>query len=167
MRQFFDTPTMLFRHHSWANLRLLAFCAFLTREQWAVSLLGGYGSLQETWQHIVLAEQSYFSRISTGQPLGRRSDAPDLTQMEMAESLTRTDAGLIEWASRVQPHDSVAIDWDGMERNVPKTLLLTQAINHATEHRAQIMALLTQLNQEPPELDGWAFFDEYSAREGA
>jgi uncharacterized damage-inducible protein DinB len=43
---------------------------------------------------------------------------------------------------------------------VPKTILLTQAINHATEHRAQIMAILTQLGIQPPDLDGWSYFDE-------
>jgi uncharacterized damage-inducible protein DinB len=32
-------------------------------------------------------------------------------------------------------------------------------INHATEHRAQIMAILTQLGITPPELDSWSYFD--------
>ncbi len=42
----------------------------------------------------------------------------------------------------------------------PRPILLTQVINHATEHRAQIMAILTQLGIEPPELDAWTYFDE-------
>jgi uncharacterized damage-inducible protein DinB len=60
----------------------------------------------------------------------------------------------------VQASDAVEIDWDGTLRDVPKTVLLTQAVNHATEHRAQIMAILTQLGIEPPELDGWSYFDQ-------
>jgi len=32
-------------------------------------------------------------------------------------------------------------------------------INHATEHRAQIMAILTQLGIQPPDLDGWSYFE--------
>ena len=32
--------------------------------------------------------------------------------------------------------------------------------NHATEHRAQIMAILTQLGVEPRDLSGWAYFEE-------
>jgi uncharacterized damage-inducible protein DinB len=36
-------------------------------------------------------------------------------------------------------------------------------INHATEHRAQIMVMLTQLGIQPPELDGWAYFDEFDS----
>jgi uncharacterized damage-inducible protein DinB len=52
------------------------------------------------------------------------------------------------------------VDWDGSPRDVPKTILLTQAINHATEHRAQIMVSMTQLGIQPPDLDGWQYFDE-------
>jgi hypothetical protein len=31
--------------------------------------------------------------------------------------------------------------------------------NHATELRAQVMVIMTQLRVQPPELDGWTFFD--------
>ena len=39
----------------------------------------------DTLQHIVSAEQSYFSRISTGQIYRRPKDAPPLTIAEMTE----------------------------------------------------------------------------------
>jgi uncharacterized damage-inducible protein DinB len=87
-------------------------------------------------------------------------DAPPLTLADMIESVRTTGTGLIEWAPKVQAEDTVEIDWDGTIREVPKTILLTQAINHATEHRAQIMATLTQIGIEPPSLDSWTFFDE-------
>jgi uncharacterized damage-inducible protein DinB len=60
----------------------------------------------------------------------------------------------------VQPGDAVQIDWDGTPRDLPKAILLTQAINHATEHRAQVMAILTQIGIQPPDLDGWSYFDQ-------
>lgn len=44
-------------------------------------------------------------------------------------------------------------------RDVPKTIILTQVINHATEHRAQVMAILTQLGIEPPDLSSWSYFE--------
>ena len=78
----------------------------------------------------------------------------------MAEWARTSGAGLIEWAPKVQAGDTVQVDWDGAPRAVPTTILLTQAINHATEHRAQVMAILTQLGIEPPELDGWSYYDE-------
>ena len=121
---------------------------------------GAFGSIHDTLQHIVLAEQSYFSRISTGQPRRRSEDAPPLTIAEMVESVRRTGSGLIEWAPKVQADDTVQIDWEGTPVEVPKTIILTQVINHATEHRAQITAIMTQLGIQPPDLQGWSYFDE-------
>ncbi len=155
-----DTLTTLFRHNLWANLRLLEQCAELTSVQLDANIAGTYGSIRDTLEHIVRAEQSYFSRISTGLPRRRSEDEGPLTIAEMVESARTTGAGLIEWAPKVQPSDTVQVDWDGTRREVPKTIILTQVINHATEHRAQIMTILTQLGIEPPDLDGWTYFDE-------
>ena len=155
-----DTLTTLFSHNLWANLRLLERCAALTSEQLDATISGAFGSIRDTLQHIVTAEQSYFSRISTGQPRRRPEDAPPLTIAEMLGSVRTTGLGLIDWAPKVQADDTVQLDWEGTPRDVPKTTVLTQAINHATEHRAQIMAILTQLGIEPPDLQSWSYFDE-------
>ncbi len=160
--KFGDTLTTLFSHHLWANLCLFEACAGLTAEQLASRIPGSYGSIEDTLQHIVTSEQSYFSRISTGKRLNRPDDAPPLTMAEMLDSLRRTGAGLIEWAGKVQADDVVEIDWDGVMRHVPKTILLTQVINHATEHREQIKAILTELGIEPPDLQGWEYFDQHA-----
>jgi uncharacterized damage-inducible protein DinB len=155
-----DSLTTLFSHNLWANLRLLECCAALSSEQLDATISGTYGSIQDTLEHIVTAERFYYSRISTGQRYRRPENAPPLTFAEMTESIHASGAGFIEWAPKILPNDTVPIDWDGTMRDVPKTILLTQAINHATEHRAQVMAILTQLGIEPPELDGWTFFAE-------
>jgi len=155
-----DTITTLFSHNLWANLRLLKKCAELNSEQLDATIIGTFGSIHATLQHIALAEQSYLSRISTGQRYQRPEDAKPMTLSEMVASLKETGAGLIEWAKRVQAGNTVLIDWDGTPREVAKTVILTQVINHATEHRAQIMTILTQLGIQPPALDSWTYFDE-------
>ncbi|HXV97928.1 MAG TPA: DinB family protein [Anaerolineae bacterium] len=155
-----DTLTTLFSHNLWANLRLLERCAALTTEQLEATIPGAFGSIHATLQHIVTAEQSYFSRISTGQPRRRPADAPPLTIAEMMEAVRTTGLGLIEWAPKVQAEDTVQVDWEGTPYEVPKTIILTQVINHATEHRAQVMAILTHLGIQSPDLQGWAYFDE-------
>lgn len=154
------TLTTLFSHHLWANLRILERCAELTPEQLDTSAKGAYGSIRDTLQHIVTSEQSYFSRISTGKRYDRPAEALPMTLTDMADSARTTGSGLIEWAPQVQAGDTVQIDWDGTPREVPKSIILTQVINHATEHRAQIMVMLTQLGIEPPDLQSWAYFDE-------
>lgn len=155
-----DTLMTLYSHNLWANLKLLEHCAKLTSEQLDATSPAGYGSIRDTLQHIVRAEQSYFARISTGQPRPRVENEPSLTMAEMIDSIRRTGGGLIEWAGKVQAEDTVQIDWEGTPRDVPKTIILTQVINHATEHREQIKGLLTQLGIEPPDLQSWAYFDE-------
>ena len=151
-----DTLTTLFSHNLWANLRLLERCAALSSAQLEATISGTYGSIRDTLQHIVTGEQLYFSLISTGQRYDRPEDAPPMTLAEMMDTVRTTGAGLIEWAPKVQAVDTAQNDSD----DVPKTIILTQAINHATEHRAQIMAILTQLGIQPPELDSWTYFDE-------
>ena len=155
-----DTLTTLFCHNRWANLRMLERCAELTIEQLDANIAGTYGSIQDTLQHIVTAEQWYFFYISTGQPYGRSKDAPPLSKVEMVESVRTTGSGLIEWALKVQACDTVQVNWKGTLRDVPKTIILTQVINHATEHRAQIMVILTQVGVQPPELGSWQYFDQ-------
>ena len=155
-----DTLTTLFSHHMWANLRLLERCAALTDEQLDATVIGAFGSIRDTLQHITTSEQSYFSRINTGKRYDRPDDAPAMTMAEIEESLRATGRGLVDWAPKVQAADTVEVDWEGTPRAVPKAILLTQVINHATEHRAQIMAILTQLDIESPDLQGWQYFDE-------
>ena len=155
-----DTLTTLFSHNLWANVRILEQWANLTSEQLDATISGAFGSIRDTLQHIVTSEQSYLYRIRTGQPLDRPEDAAPLTIAEMLESVRASGAGLIEWAPRVQAGDTVQVDWDnGMIREVPKAFYLTQVINHATEHRAQVMAIMTQFGLQAPDLDTWSYFE--------
>ena len=164
--EFADTLTTLLRHHLWANLLLLESCAALTPEQLAASIPGSYGSIYVTWQHIVRGEQSYYSRISTGQRLNRPDDEPDMTFTQMADSLRHTGTGLIEWSAQVKAEDTAAVKWeDGSTRDVPKAILYVQVINHATEHREQIKATMTDIGIEPPDLQGWAYFEHLWGRD--
>ena len=155
-----DTLTTLFCHNLWANLQLLEQCAGLTSEQLDATISGTFGSIRDTLEHIALAEQSYLSRIGTGQRYYHPEDASPMTISDMEESIRKTGLGMIEWAQKVQVDDNVLIDWDGTPREVPKTIILAQVINHATEHRAQVMVILTQLGIQPPNLDSWSYFEK-------
>jgi uncharacterized damage-inducible protein DinB len=155
-----DALTTIFSHHLWANLLLLDRCSKLTDEQLDTSVPGTYGTIRETLLHIVTSEQSYFSRISTGKRHPFPEEPPQMKIAEMIETSQKTGSGLIEWAAKVQADDIVRLDWDGTPRDVPKTIILNQVINHATEHRSQIMTIMTQLGIDPPDLQSWAYFDE-------
>lgn len=153
----------LFRHHLWSNLQLLELCKTLSKEELQTSIVGVYGTLGDTLQHLVKAERSYLSRIITGQRFQAPDNEGDLNFEQMAESLRHTGEGFIEWAPKVGAEERVEVAWDnkGIQGpvQVPKTVILTQVINHATEHRTQIMAMLTKLGIQPPEMGGWDYFE--------
>ncbi len=159
----FETVATMFRHNLWANLSLFDVCAGLSDEQLNSRVAGAYGSIRATLEHIMRAERAYHHRVTTGRPYRAPEDAPPPTLDEMRASLRRTGEGFIAVAPQVQAGDSVEIDWDGTPRIVPTAIILTQAINHATEHRAQIMVMLTQIGVEPPDIDGWTYFDTHDA----
>ncbi|NOK62515.1 MAG: DUF664 domain-containing protein [Chloroflexi bacterium AL-W] len=155
-----DTIETIFSHDLWANLRLFEACSGLTDEQLDASIAGVFGSIRDTLLHIVRAEQGYFSRISTGKRFHYPEDDAPMSISDMLATVKITGAGFIEWATKVKESDTVQIDWDGTPRDVPKTIILNQVINHATEHRSQIMSILTQIGIEPPDVSSWTYFDE-------
>src|ERR687887_609294 len=55
---------VLFHHNTWANLKLLDFCATLSDEQLDTSAIGTYGSIRDTLHHLVGAEVSYVHRVN-------------------------------------------------------------------------------------------------------
>lgn len=157
-----DMPLVaLFRHNLWANLRLLAACAALNEQQLAATTVGTFGTIYHTLKHIVGAEQSYLSRLTGQQPETplRRDDNPDLAALRAYAQ--HSGEGLIAVAARTAPSDVVDVEWDEERWPVPASLILTQAINHATEHRAQVMTILTQQDVEPPDLSGWGYIGEH------
>src|SRR5215210_4615824 len=56
--------TALFAHNTWANLKLLDFCARLSDAQLDATAIGCFGSIRDTVVHIVGAEVSYVVRVN-------------------------------------------------------------------------------------------------------
>ena len=154
----FETIATLFRHNLWANTRLFDLCAGLSDEQLDASIIGAYGSIRDTLRHVANGERAYLAFVTTREPYRRLAARPALAELQA--SIRESGAGLVAAAPTIQPGDMGQVVWgDSPPEKVPSAIILTQAINHATEHRAQIMATLTQLGMEPPELSGWAYFE--------
>lgn len=158
-----DIPfVVLFRHNLWANLRLIDACAALEVAQLAVTATGTYGSIYDTLHHIARAEQSYLMILTGRQPETRLRFDRATNMAEIREQARLAGEGFIAYAASVAPSDVGYADDDEDENLVwpiPAGMVLTQVVNHATEHRAQIMTILTQQAIEPPDLSGWAFID--------
>ncbi len=151
----------LYKHNLWANLRLIDFCAGLSDEQLEASAPGTYGTVRNTLVHIVFNEENYASLISgqpTEEPLRVREGFPGFEALR--QHAQRSGEKLLQIASEVDPGLILRGDFGGEPYELPVTVPLIQAINHATEHRAQVAIILTQQGLQPPALDGWTYGDE-------
>ncbi len=151
---------VLFRHNAWANLKLLNACEGLSEEQLAANVPGTYGTIRDTLLHIVGAEVSYIRRVNGRLPGNppKRGEFPGFEALKQAAAWCEQE--YLQMAPNVRPADMVRETWEGKTAQYTLTALLTQAINHSTEHRAQIATILTQQGIEPPDMSGWAYMDE-------
>ena len=151
-----STLAELFRHNRWANDQLLEACRNLTDAQRATSVVGTYGELGYTLIHIVRGESWYLKLLTGWEPPVRwEIPGPWPGTDVLLERSRFTGDRLVEVADGLDPEAVIEIDDD----RVPTSVVLVQAINHATEHRSQAATILTQLGIQPPEMDGWNFGD--------
>ena len=155
----------LLLHMAWANQKTLshlqtlpedALKAFATNSGWFVA---------EIAHHIVDSADHYVYRIS-GTPALTQPGDPCIDDVNQISDLTRlkqqvaqVDALLLDCVKL----DDVQIEFENYEGKIVKrwrSTILSQAIHHATEHRAQIAAALEAKGFTPvdlDELDLWAY----------
>lgn len=149
----------LFEHNRWANLRAIEACAGLTDAQIDATVHGTAGSVRNTLMHIAGAEQRYVMRLSGRQPTYSERDGwPGAEKLQQA--LDESGRALVDLAERANPDEVLQGEYQGRPYELPVATVYVQAINHATEHRAQIATILTQQGVEPPDFSGWAWDTE-------
>ena len=148
----------MFVHNLWANLRLIDACAGLSQGSLDATVPGTYGTIRDTLAHLVGAEERYLSAFVGEQPTSPLQREEVVGLPELRELARRSGEGFVTAAARF--HDDEVVH--GVRRNgqpfaLPASTLFLQAINHATEHRAQVSTILTQVGVEPPVMDGWTY----------
>jgi uncharacterized damage-inducible protein DinB len=146
----------------WANLSLLDACAALDAQQLSATAEGTYGPIYKTLRHLLAAEQGYLNHLTgkpQGSPLGWKEENPDIAGLR--ECARHSGQGLIDIAAKTTPSDSVHLSWDNLNWPIPAGLMQAQALTHATEHRSQVMTILTQLGIEPPDLSAWNYIQQH------
>jgi uncharacterized damage-inducible protein DinB len=107
-------------------------------------------------------QESYTARLLDIERPERLPEEPFPGFDALAERFARGDAQLEEAAARGGEDRQVVVTGDepGEAWTMPVSLFLLQAVNHGTEHRAQVATILTQLGIQPPEMDGWRYFED-------
>ncbi len=157
----------LFRHHLWANRRILEACAGLSSGQLDARAAGTYGTIDRTLFHLIASVDSYAARLAVRSRLLVNDHALPLPPMaELRSVLEHAGTELIELAGSTTETRLVEVTGDDGPHTVPAWIVLVQAIDHGREHRTHIATILTQLGIEPPDMDGWAFQESGAAAEG-
>jgi uncharacterized damage-inducible protein DinB len=156
-----DVMVEFLKHNTMMNKRLVEACRQISSEQLGATITGTYGSVGATLVHIANGQVSYAARFLGFERPERLPEDPFPGFEALAERFALGDARLEEAAARAGDDHEVQVTGDdppGTWR-MPASLLLLQAVNHGTEHRSQVATILTQLGIEPPDMDGWTFFE--------
>lgn len=146
----------VFAHHVWATERLIDECAALTPEQLAAPAPGTYGSIIDTFRHLVSSDGWYLSFLRE-QPAPIDEEA-DVTLAELRSAITTNGAAWKELLAAGPDGEADIVEHgDGWDFHSPLGFRLAQVVHHGTDHRSQICTALTSLGLTPPEIDVWAF----------
>ena len=155
----------LFKHNTWANLRLFDACAGLSDEHLGASAPGTYGRAGDTLVHLVAAQERYVALLTGTQPGNApREGDPFPGVPALRERVRRSSEALEAVAARVRPTRVLRGVRRGEPFAIPATTVLIQAINHATEHRAHVATVLSRRGVQPPVMDGWVYGEETAGR---
>lgn len=148
----------LFKHNTWANLKILEACEKFADEQLDAGFPGNYGTIRDTLVHIFGAEERYVDRL-TGRPKSPSREREGFKSFDLLREICTSNGEiLVGLMARNDLPDVVAGKTPaGEPSELDTTVLIVQAINHGTEHRAHINSILTQLGVEPIEIDAWAY----------
>ena len=143
-----------FRHHAWANDRILEVSSSLTEEQLGTFAQGTRGPILDTLRHLV-GSDAWYLWVITGGKVARI----DEDHMRVAELREAAKACAAQWeellAGNPDPDLDVVRRDDDFEFHAPLGLRLAQAVHHGTDHRSQVCTALTSLGMEPPLIDVW------------
>jgi len=153
----------LLKHMAWANQKTIkhlqglpeeSLNAFATKSDWFVA---------EILHHIVEAGDNYAFRITGVRPDVSGESIQEIEKISDLEFLAKQSMEVDKALLECSKLDDIQLEFTNYSGNLVKrwrSTILSQAIHHATEHRAQIASALEAKGFEPvnlDELDLWSY----------
>lgn len=159
---------MMARYNKWANARLNTAVMDISHDAYMAEREAFFGSVHGGLNHILLVDRIWRGRVE-GNP--HPADRLDIIVTDDREAFVREriaeDDILIAFTDSFDEKSldetvtySSLIGFTGTD---PRRLILAHMFNHATHHRGQIHALLTQVPADPPPLDLMIYIRETEA----
>lgn len=156
----------ILRHMSWANQETIKHLQTLPDESLKAYATNAEWFVAEILHHIVDAADHYIFRITGEHPEVPGENIQEIEKISDLELLAKQalaiDAALLECTKL----DDIQLEFTNYSGNLVKrwrSTILSQAIHHATEHRAQIASALEAKGFTPVNLDDldlWSYENE-------
>lgn len=150
----------------WANARILDTAGGLAPEQLRTPGIASFGAVHETLVHTMSAQEMWLSRWRHGAPAAMLDPAgyPDLAALRAQWGAIERDTQSFVAALGIdEEHDPARVvtytNTRGQTWAKPLWQLMLQQVNHATQHRSEVAAMLTHLGHSPGWLDLVIFLD--------
>jgi uncharacterized damage-inducible protein DinB len=163
-----DMVRTLYRYSAWATARILEHAARLRSDELAKPSGASFSSVRETLVHIMAAQWIWLARWKGSSPasLLDAREFPDIASIrarwDQIDGETQrfvagvTDADL----ARVVEYKNTR----GERWAYPLWQQVVHQVNHATQHRGEVAAALTELGHSPGDLDLLIYIDETEPR---
>lgn len=163
----------LLAHMAWANQKTFSHLETLPEESLKAFAINPEWFVAEIIHHIVDSGDTYAFRINAIPVLTKPGDFPiddvkEISDLErVKQQCAKVDKALFECIKL----DDIQLEFENYAGKMVKrwrSTILSQAIHHATEHRAQIAAALELKGFAPIDLDAidlWAFEIETDSHE--
>lgn len=159
-------PTIVefFHYTHWANAELMTICMGLGEDVVNARIPGAYGSIRETFAHILRAQASFLKRIHGVFPEAnfKWDDSPGLAQMLAYEA--ELSAALVDTLQHVSVTQNVHEEAEGWTFDYQARLIFMSVVYHGIAHRTDMTTALNQAGVALPELDVWGYEAAYPER---
>jgi uncharacterized damage-inducible protein DinB len=141
---------------AWATNRLLQAVSELGEEEATRDMVVSHTSVLSTLQHIYYADRVWLARLE-----GRVTNFADEGEGPSIAELTSVWPAVLkdfrDYAEGLSEDEANAMftykNLQGAEKSLTRAQAILHAVNHATLHRGQVVAMLRQLGRTPPSTD--------------
>ncbi len=154
-------------YSEWATGRLLDAATLLTPEERTRDLGLSHRSVLGTLSHVYESEQFWIGCLLTHTlppmyEVGNSDTEPEHMFEELQQLWPGVWLSARQWLATV-PEEELAHAipcriTPEAERPFPRWELIRHSVNHATQHRGQVVAMLRMLGKQPPNVDIMGFY---------
>lgn len=159
-------PTLVefVRYNQWANQQLLTICMNLDEDLLTASIPGAYGSIRETFSHLLRAEAGFLKRIHGTDPQIAFDWEEESGLAQMALFAAQVAEAFMDTIQCVPPTQNVHEEGNGWTFDYQARLIFMSLFYHGVAHRTDITTFLSSRGVVLPELDVWGYQSAYPAR---